>query len=253
MSFPVYFRIGGFRFHPHFLFEVAAYLLAFLTYLYLRQRFGDRLDASDRWSVIAAAFFGAALGSRMLSVFENPAHLSVGGKTIVGGLIGGLATVELLKHLVGIRQSTGDLFAIPLCVGIAVGRIGCFLTGLSDNTYGSESNLPWAINFGDGIRRHPVQLYESLFSMLLAGVLWCIQRRSAAAGRSLPQGDLFKIFMIVYMAWRLAIDFLKPGVTLRGLTAIQWGCILVVAYYAGDIIRWTTAVGRKSRAMAVDA
>ena len=66
----------------------------------------------------------------------------MGGKTIVGALIFGLISVELIKRYIGLRQSTGDLYAIPLALGIAIGRIGCFLTGLSDNTYGTPTNLP---------------------------------------------------------------------------------------------------------------
>jgi len=75
----------------------------------------------------------------------------MGGKTIVGALIFGLLTVEFVKRYIGLNQSTGDLYAIPLSLGIAIGRIGCFLTGLSDNTYGIPTSLPWGINFGDGI------------------------------------------------------------------------------------------------------
>jgi phosphatidylglycerol:prolipoprotein diacylglycerol transferase len=101
----------------------------------------------------------------------------MGGKTIVGALIGGLITVELMKRYIGLRTSTGDLYAIPLAVGIAIGRIGCFLTGLSDNTYGTASNLPWAIDFGDGIPRHPTQLYEIAFLLLLIPALYKLQKR----------------------------------------------------------------------------
>jgi prolipoprotein diacylglyceryltransferase len=90
----------------------------------------------------------------------------------VGGLVFGLISVELTKRYIGLRDSTGDLYAIPLALGIAIGRIGCFLTGLSDNTYGTPTNLPWAINFGDGIPRHPTQLYEILFLLALIPILY---------------------------------------------------------------------------------
>ena len=102
---------------------------------------------------------GAAFGSKLLFLLEDPrltwhnlhdpAYL-MGGKTIVGALVFGLISVELIKRYIGLRQSTGDLYAIPLALGIAIGRIGCFLTGLADNTYGTPTTLPWAINFGDG-------------------------------------------------------------------------------------------------------
>jgi prolipoprotein diacylglyceryltransferase len=78
-----------------------------------------------------------------LANWQNPAFL-LGGKTIVGALIGGLAAVEWTKHQLGITQRTGDLFALPLTIGIAIGRIGCFLTGVEDHTAGIHTSLPWA-------------------------------------------------------------------------------------------------------------
>jgi len=98
----------------------------------------------------------------------------MGGKTIVGALVFGLIAVELFKRYIGLHQSTGDLYTIPLALGIAIGRIGCFLTGLSDNTYGTPAKLPWAIDFGDGIPRHPTQLYEIILLLLLIPILYKI-------------------------------------------------------------------------------
>jgi phosphatidylglycerol---prolipoprotein diacylglyceryl transferase len=137
--------------------------------------------------VIAAAVAGAAVGSKLLFLLEDP-HLTwqhlhdpaylIGGKTIVGALAFGLVSVELTKRYIGLRQSTGDLYAIPLALGIAIGRIGCFLTGLSDNTYGTATNLPWAVNFGDGIPRHPTQLYEIAFLLALIPFLHIVLDRT---------------------------------------------------------------------------
>jgi phosphatidylglycerol:prolipoprotein diacylglycerol transferase len=223
--------------------------------------------------VIAAAVAGAALGSKLLFWFEDPeltwhnlhnlAYL-MGGKTIVGALVFGLISVELIKRYIGVRQSTGDLYAIPLALGIAIGRIGCFLTGLSDNTYGTSTTLPWAINFGDGIPRHPTQLYEVAFLLLLIPILYRILKRSTAAtwvplDSSPPlqevgirpvsndqppmtpfvAGDAFKFFMVAYLSFRLVCDFIKPYPRiLLGLEGIQWACLLILLYYSPDIARW---------------
>ena len=73
---------------------------------------------------------------------------------IVGGLLGGWAGVEIAKRVLRIRYSTGDLFVFPLVVGMSIGRVGCFLTGLDDHTCGTWTGLPWAVDFGDG-PRHP--------------------------------------------------------------------------------------------------
>ena len=66
----------------------------------------------------------------------------MGGKSVVVGLLGGFVAVEWVKRRIGVRRSTGDLFVIPLAVGIAIGRIGCFLTGLDDHTHGLPADLP---------------------------------------------------------------------------------------------------------------
>ena len=188
-QFPVYIPVGHYQIHPHIFFETLAYFIAFRVYLSLRHRFGDPLSTPIRWTVIAAAVAGAALGSKLLFWIEdpqltwhnlqNPADLT-GGKTIVGALVFGLLSVELMKRYIGLHQSTGDLYAVPLALGIAMGRVGCFLTGLSDNTYGIATRLPWAVNFGDGIPRHPTQLYEIAFLLALIPILYKIVILSGA-------------------------------------------------------------------------
>jgi prolipoprotein diacylglyceryltransferase len=166
-------------------------VVAFGVYLALRRRFADSLATPLRWAVVAAAVAGGAVGAKLLFWLEdprltgqslnNPAYLA-GGKTIVGGLVFGLIAVELMKRYIGLRQSTGDLYAIPLALGIAIGRVGCFLTGLSDNTYGIPTNLPWAVNFGDNIPRHPTQLYEIAFLLALTPTLYYVLKRIIAHG-----------------------------------------------------------------------
>lgn len=280
IAFPVYLHLAHHSIHPHLFFESLSYVMAFVVYLRLRRRFGDSLAVPLRWAVIAAAVAGAALGSKLLYWLEDP-RLTLhnlhdpaflfGGKTIVGALIGGLITVELIKRYIGLRTSTGDLYATPLALGIAIGRIGCFLTGLSDNTYGTPTNLPWAVDFGDGIPRHPTQLYEIIFLLALIPILYQLLKRittptpaistssaqrseadaqsnepalpvletrdSGLATRLLP-GDAFKLFMISYMSFRLLADFIKPYPRLfLGLGGIQWACVLVLLYYSGDIVR----------------
>lgn len=242
MSFPIYFHVGALRLHPHWIFETLAYAVAFQVYLALRRSRGDAVDLSERWWVVAAAAVGAVLGSKLLYWFEDPrltlAHWNdpaclAGGKTIVGALVGGLFAVESMKRKLGVTRRTGDLFAIPLSVGIAIGRIGCFLTGTEDHTAGRPTSLPWGVNFGDGVQRHPTQIYEILFVIVLAALLIKVSRRPFL------EGDLFKMFMVGYFAFRLAIDFLKPEVRVfLGLSSIQWACAAMLLYYTPDVLRW---------------
>ena len=246
MSFPVYIHIGSLRLHPHWVFETLAYAVAFRMYLWMRHTKGDVLDAADRWWMVAAATFGAALGSKVLYWFEDPwltlQHLRdpvflLGGKTIVGALIGALIAVEFMKKRLAIHRRTGDLFALPLCAGIAIGRIGCFLTGVEDHTAGVATALPWGVNFGDGVTRHPTQLYEVLFVLALGGFLWRQMRKPH------PEGDIFRFFMVAYFVFRLLCDFLKPDVRVfLALSSIQWACVAMLLYYSGDVVRWMRAI-----------
>jgi len=216
-------------FHPelHPLFEALAYAGGFAIYQRARLRSGDLLNEQRRWVVIAAAAVGALLGSRVLGVLEQApriglhwqSFLAPGGKTIVGGLLGGWLAVEIVKLAVGVRSRTGDLFAAPLCAGIAIGRIGCFFAGLADDTYGKPTSLPWGVDFGDGIPRHPTQLYEFFFLTLLAWLLWKFNARPHRNGRT------FRLFMAAYLTWRVFIDFLKPQPLVSGMNLIQWACI----------------------------
>jgi prolipoprotein diacylglyceryltransferase len=182
-------------------FETLAYAAGYALYKRLRAHSGDALSDERRWLILAATALGALAGSRLLGLLEQAPRMGFhwsslllpGGKTIVGGLLGGWLAVEIAKPLLGIRTRTGDLFAIPLCVGIAIGRVGCFLAGLADDTYGKPTGLPWAVDFGDGIPRHPTQLYEIVFLLALAGVLWWMSRGPHA------NGALFRMFMASYL------------------------------------------------------
>jgi phosphatidylglycerol:prolipoprotein diacylglycerol transferase len=230
--------------HPHIVFESLSYLVAAVAYLRLRSKFADILAGLLRWAIVACGVAGAAFGAKALFWFEdprltlqnlnNPAYL-LGGKTIVGALVGGWVAVEVAKRYIGIHQSTGDLFAIPLALGIAVGRIGCFLTGLSDNTYGLPTSLPWGVDFGDGVRRHPTQLYECVFLLALVPVLYGVMRRISAGSTWFQPGDAFGILMVAYLSFRLLCDSIKPYVHVAlGLCSIQWVCIAMLLYYAAD-------------------
>src|SRR5262249_60623476 len=90
------------------------------------------------------------------------------GRSILGAMVGGVIVAEIYKAIFGVRGSTGAVLVLPLAVAIAIGRIGCFLAGLPDYTYGTPSGLPWAVDFGDGIPRHPLPLYGSVTLALFA-------------------------------------------------------------------------------------
>jgi phosphatidylglycerol---prolipoprotein diacylglyceryl transferase len=234
MEFPVYLTIGALKIHPHPVFESLAYFISLR--LALRRFRQNPVAQENRGVVIAGGIIGGILGAKILAIFQHLdmlwtgaaswPMLLIGGKTIVGALLGATFGVEITKKLRKIDTATGDVFAYPLIIGIAIGRIGCFLTGLTDQTYGTPTNLPWAVDFGDHILRHPTQLYEIVF---LLGLLLYLQYRQK---KPMEQGDLFRFFMICYLGFRWAIDFIKPDFhPLLGMSAIQIACLLGLVYY----------------------
>lgn len=240
MSFPVYLRVGTLVLHPHQVFETLAWALGFYLYFRARRRAGDVLSKEHRLWVVVAAVLGGLAGSRLLFAVESAAGLAgpvtgaddlLGGKSIVGGLLGGVLAVEAVKRWLGVTVATGDLLVMPLVTGMAIGRIGCFLTGLADRTYGVATRLPWGIDFGDGVARHPTQLYEIAALAAVAILLGSHGRRLSV------EGDRFKLFMVTYLALRLVVDFLKPGLPVFGLTVIQWACVAGLVYYGPQMAR----------------
>ena len=149
------------------------------------------------------------------------------GHSIAGGIVGGIVGVELYKGLSGISGSTGRAFVAPLAAGIAVGRFGCFFAGLPDFTYGIPTTLPWAVDFGDGILRHPVQLYES-GAMLVFLVVYL---GGLARGSPLFLRDGFYLFVAYYGAQRFLWEFLKPYPALIGpLNVFHILCLAMIGY-----------------------
>lgn len=161
---------------------------------------------------------------------ETLIHI-LNSKTIMGGLFGGLLGVELAKKIINEKESSGDLFTLPLITGIFIGRIGCFLSGVNEFTYGSQTTFIIGMNLGDNISRHPIALYELLFLIILFVIIYQFGRLN-----NHKNGLLFQLFMVSYFGFRFLIEFIKPNVFfIVGLSSIQWLCIICWIYYSKTI------------------
>ncbi|GAA4271086.1 prolipoprotein diacylglyceryl transferase family protein [Aquimarina gracilis] len=227
--------IFGVKLNIHLILEYAAFFVGFRYYIHLKKYTQDPITNNNRLSIIVGAVFGAFLGSRVVAFLENPIFsykaeyflLILNAKTIMGGLFGGLFGVEATKKLINETKSSGDLFTFPIILGIIVGRIGCFLAGVNEFTYGIETTSFLGMDLGDGIMRYPIALFEVVFLMILWVFLKHIQKK-----KILKNGLLFQYFMISYFSFRFIIEFLKPNTFLIfGLSSIQYLCILCWLYY----------------------
>ena len=174
----------GVKVNLHLVLEYLAFFVAFRYYIVLRRKNDDVISSNNRLSIIIGAIFGALLFSRVVAFLENPAlHYEQGwlailnNKTIMGGLFGGLLGVELAKKIIGEKHSSGDLFTLPIILGIIIGRIGCFLAGIKEFTYGKTTDFFLGMDLGDGLVRHPLALYEAVFLIILFFFIKRLQQR----------------------------------------------------------------------------
>lgn len=239
----------GIKVNMHLVLEYLAFFAAFRYYVFLRKKSTDTISSNNRLSIIIGAIFGALFLSRMIAFFENPiTHYEQGwlailnNKTIMGGLFGGLLGVELAKKIIGEKQSSGDLFTLPIIFGIIVGRIGCFLAGIKEFTYGIETSSFFGMDLGDGLRRHPIALYEILFLVFLFIFIKRLQKQP----NRFENGMYFKIFMISYFTFRFFIEFIKPNAFfVLGLSSIQYLCLICLLYYNKTIRKGIVYAGKK--------
>ncbi|WP_027573065.1 prolipoprotein diacylglyceryl transferase family protein [Bradyrhizobium sp. WSM1743] len=217
----------------HTLFDIAAWLAAAAALSWLSWR-GLRFPAqSFELPYIAALVFGAGIGAYLF----GSANLWWSGqsgiaRSVEGALAGGIVAIELYKWSAGITVRTGARFALPLAVGIAIGRLGCYFSGLDDFTYGTPTALPFGHDFGDGVLRHPVQLYESAAMGLFALVyVVAVLNRNAF---TITNG--FYLVLAYYGAQRFLWEFLKPNGTLIGPFTLFHLLSLSILLYAAIML-----------------
>ena len=249
MTIPFEPSVFGIKVNIHLVFEYLAFFVAFRYYVRLRKHTIDHISNRNRLSIILGATVGAFVGSRLMGFLENPmATININNviqllntKSIMGGLFGGLIGVEAAKKIIKEPYSSGDLFTLPIIVGIFIGRIGCFLSGTNEFTYGKETNFITGMNLGDGLLRHPTSLYEILYLLILFTFLKSISTYTKGEA-----GLLFKFFMILYFGFRFFIEFIKPNVFyVMGLSSIQWLCITCWIYYLPTLKKITNNAYQK--------
>jgi phosphatidylglycerol:prolipoprotein diacylglycerol transferase len=200
-------------------------------------KFGQR-DLEDLlfWGAI-----GTVLGGRLGYVlFYKPAHflshpLEIfmvwqGGMAFHGGLIGVIAAMALFARRRGWRFLQISDFVAPLVpLGLAAGRMGNFING---ELWGRPTTVPWGMVFpqaGDGIARHPSQLYQFAGEgILLFLVLWLYSSRPRA------MGAISGLFLVGYGVMRFLAEFAREpdaflGLLGLGLSMGQWLSLPMIA------------------------
>jgi len=222
-----------------------------------------------------AGFIGGWLGARIWYVIQfwseqfadDPWQvfaITSGGLVWYGGIIG--ATVAVIGLLRVKRKSILGYLDLTMpagALGLAFGRVGCFLNGCC---FGRTTDLPWAVRFpktgvipyelpdgsiyyeaaGSPVFRHhfvkhlvtiedawslpvhPTQIYASLYALFLFAILyWYYGRRKAP-------GQVFAVGLMLYAPMRFFFEWLRDDVppALAGLTPAQVMSIGLVIFGA---------------------
>jgi prolipoprotein diacylglyceryltransferase len=242
---PVLARIGPVTIFTHDVFVLLGLLAGFTLYYRALRR--DRLLEPRITIISIAALLGGAVGAHLLTSWEvlddasraglaPTAVLTDGPKSILGGFAGGYLAIVLTKRALGYTLSTGDYYAAALPLGLAIGRVGCFLSELP---LGTPTSLPWGMTVspeaaaafprcpGCGGPMHPSMLYEIGFNLGAFGLIsW--------KGTLLPiRGDTVKAYLLAYAVFRFLIEFVRGNeVQWLGLTGPQ----LVLIPLAGLLV-----------------
>jgi phosphatidylglycerol:prolipoprotein diacylglycerol transferase len=205
-------------------------------FLAMRFAAEDKIDPQEAGTIYMWTAVWAIIGSRVLwfiNVLTDPTSQSnvsmldlfkiwQGGLVAYGGMIGGFLAswygchkrkIPLLKW--------ADVSAPSVVLGTGITRIGCFLFGCD---YGRVTTVPWAVRFpgenplarngspawqhhveigalartaAHSLPVHPTQLYESISSILLFGLLMLIRRRRKFSGQ-------------VFLGWVLGYGIIRP-------------------------------------------
>ncbi len=196
--------------------------------------------------IVGIGILSSAIGARLCQLlaegwptripFLVALHPETGGRALLGGVIFGWLGVELTKRKLGMRRSMGDMFALALPAGEAIGRIGCFFNGCC---FGTACTVPWAVYQHDAWR-HPAQLYSAFVSAGLFGALLVAKKHLRR------EGDLFRLYLLGFGATRFLLEFVRWRESLVwGLSPMQWFCLDLITLATFQLWR-----GRKVHAAA---
>jgi phosphatidylglycerol---prolipoprotein diacylglyceryl transferase len=215
---PILFRIGSLPIRSYGLMIA----LAFLVGIWIaRRRFKARgLNPDiviDLGVLLIITSVAGARGAYVISHWDyfSRAPLDMfkiweGGLALYGGIVVGVIVGLVYFARRHIYMWAGaDLLAPSLAIGIAIGRVGCFLNGCC---FGQPCELPWAVAFGPhspagevfpNMLIHPTQLYESLIALGIFFVLLAVERRKPF------EGFLFWLFVALLSVSRFFVDTLR--------------------------------------------
>ncbi|PLC52355.1 prolipoprotein diacylglyceryl transferase [Pollutimonas nitritireducens] len=253
---PIALQIGPVAIHWYGLMYLVGFALVWVLGRWRINRGYTDLSLRDLEDVIFYCVLGVVIGGRLGYVlFYKPAeylahpleifYLWQGGMSFHGGLVGVIIVLLLFarkrnKSLLEV----GDFVAPLIPLGLAAGRLGNFING---ELWGRPTTLPWGMVFphtGDGIARHPSQLYEmGLEGFALFALVWLFARKKR------PVGQVSAVFLMGYGTFRFLAEFTREPDNYLGLLAggLSMGQLLSLPMVLAGAIIFAWSVKKSSR------
>lgn len=245
-------ELFGFPIRWYGLLYLVGFLLAWWLLPRLQRHRGIALTREEWERILGFSVLGVVLGGRLgfvlfyepMYFLAHPARIFAvweGGMASHGGFIGvAVALFFALRRTPINFLAFADLVVIPAALGLAVGRIGNLI---NQELYGTMTMLPWgvAIPGVEGLR-HPTQLYDALYNVLIAGACFLhLMRLRPVPGRTCA------LFLMLYAAFRFLIEFLRAQEYAPldlGIVVLTRGQALTVPVFLVGVFLWWMA-GRR--------
>lgn len=233
---PVAFEIFGMSIRWYGILMAVAMLIG--SYIFIKFAAKNGYKEDDLYDLIIVVLISAVLGARLYYVAFNWGYYGNnlsqilnfrgGGMAIHGGVIFGLASGFIATKIKKMNfYELADYAAPGLILGQAIGRWGNYI---NQEAHGGPTNLPWGITI-DGVKVHPTFLYESIWNLIIFGVLlWFLNNRKF-------EGENFLLYGILYSVGRFFIEGMRTDSLMLGsLRAAQLISIAIIIVFGGIIL-----------------
>lgn len=225
---PVAIDLGFAKVHWYGLMYLIGFVGSWWLGVYRASQPGSGWKKDEVGDLIFYGALGVILGGRIgYILFYNFSAFAVnpliifkiwqGGMSFHGGMLG----VFIALYLFGRKThktffQVSDFIAPMVPIGLGAGRIGNFI---NKELLGRpvDSDIPWAMDFGDHIARHPSQLYQALTEgLLLFLILWWFSSKPR------PRMAVSALFLIGYGSSRFITEFFRTPDAHIGFVAFEW-------------------------------